>query len=36
LFDVPGGERISLERIACAESGQLTDLRFRPKNLERR
>ncbi|MQA87688.1 MAG: hypothetical protein GEV03_24455 [Streptosporangiales bacterium] len=36
LFDVPDTERVRLERIGCAESGQLTDLRFRPTNPGRR
>jgi dihydrofolate reductase len=35
LFDVPDGERIYLERIGCAESGQITDLRFRPTQSAR-
>jgi len=29
LFDWPGGTRVSLEKIGVAESGALTDLRFR-------
>jgi dihydrofolate reductase len=29
LFEVPGARRVDLERTSVAESGQLTDLRFR-------
>jgi dihydrofolate reductase len=35
LFDNPGGEPLHLQRVACAESGQVTDLRFRPTKLRR-
>ncbi|MEU1198099.1 dihydrofolate reductase family protein [Streptomyces sp. NPDC005813] len=35
LYDVPGGEGVRLRRTECSTAGQITDLRFRPADVER-